>query len=242
MRYALISDIHGNLEALEAVLRALSKERIDGYLCVGDVVGYGADPALCIRRVKSLEPKALVAGNHDWGVLGLVGLGYFNEYAREAVIWTKRVLSPDELGYLKSLRLIEEGKRFLLVHGSLEEPAEFNYILNSNDAGPTLKLLEKPVCFVGHSHVAGIYSLVNGKIEYINSPKAMLDYGERYVVNVGSIGQPRDRDPRASYAIYDEEAGMVEIKRTAYDIRAAAEKILTAGLPKQLAARLYEGR
>src|SRR3989338_4502921 len=128
MRYGLISDIHGNLEAFQAVLGVLSKDRIDKYLCIGDVVGYGADPKACIRLVKSLEPKALIAGNHEWGVVGLTYLEYFNELARKAVIWTKGILSRDEFDYLKSFRLVYEDEAFALAHGSFDSPEKFQYI------------------------------------------------------------------------------------------------------------------
>ena len=128
MRYGLISDIHGNLEALEAALGELAKERIDEYLCIGDIVGYGANPKECIKIVRELKPKALIAGNHEWGILGFLNPDYFNEYAREAIRWTKNVLSLRELEYLKSFKLTWVDKKITLVHGSLDEPEEFNFI------------------------------------------------------------------------------------------------------------------
>ena len=242
MRYGLISDIHGNLEALEAVLETLAKEGVDAYLCMGDIVGYGANPKECIKKVRSIEPKVLIAGNHEWGTLGLLELDYFSELARQAVIWTKGILNADELEYLGSFKLLAADKKLTLVHGSLEEPEEFNYVFDSNDAGGTFRLLKTQLCFVGHSHVPGIFYF-DGKVPgAINDVKAKIGPGKKYVINIGSIGQPRDGDPRASFAIYDEDKKTVEIKRVAYDIEKAQTKILAAGLPKRLASRLAEGR
>jgi len=242
MRYCLISDIHSNLEAFQAVLEAASKEGIDRYLCVGDVVGYGADPQTAIMLVKSLEPEVLIAGNHDWGVLGLLDLEYFNEYAEAAVIWTQGILNKDERDYLKSFRLVYDGDDFTLVHGSLDEPSKFRYILDADDAYTTMKLMKRPLCFVGHSHVPGIFHSEKNKIVFIKGAKVKIDQGGKYVVNIGSVGQPRDGDPRASFAIYDTGTATVEIKRVAYDIKGAQEKILKANLPEHLAIRLAGGR
>lgn len=242
MRYGLISDIHGNLEAFQAVLNALSKDRIDEYLCIGDIVGYGADPGPCIRLTKSLEPKALIAGNHEWGVLGLLDLEYFNELARKAVIWTKGVLSRDEFDYLKFFRLVYEDEAFALAHGTLDSPEKFQYIFDGSDAYQSMKLMKKALCFVGHSHVAGIFYSDDGGIASMPGNKIIIERDRKYIINVGSVGQPRDRDPRASYAVYDGEEGSVEIKRVGYDIETAQGKILKAGLPRELAWRLSEGR
>lgn len=242
MRYGLISDIHGNLEAFKAVLGALSKESIDEYLSIGDVIGYGADPGACIKLVTSLKIKALIAGNHDWAVLGLTDIEYFNELAKAAVIWTKRVLSQKELDFLKSFRLVYEEGDYTLVHGTLGSPEKFYYILNSFDAYLTIKLMKTAICFVGHSHIPGIFYIADDKVSYIVGPKIKIEHDKKYIVNVGSIGQPRDLDPRASYAIYDDEDSTVEIKRVEYDIKTAQGKILKAGLPEKLAYRLSEGR
>lgn len=241
MRYGLISDIHGNLEAFQMTLDALSKERIDEYLCIGDLVGYGADPQGCISLVKSLEPKALVAGNHEWGVLGLVGLEYFTETAKDALLWTKAVLSQDELRFLRSFRLIYEDEALTLVHGSLESPEKFNYIFNAGDAYFTARLQKTHLCFVGHTHRPGLFCYDDETITYIMGYEVKIDSDKKYIVNVGSIGQPRDGDPRASYAIYDDEKRTVEIRRVEYDIRISQDKILKAGLPMKLAYRLSLG-
>ena len=242
MRYALISDIHGNLEALEAVIAELSRQRIDEYLSIGDVVGYGADPSRCIDIVRSLKPKALIAGNHEWGVAGFLGLDYFSEYAAAGIVWTKNILSPSEIEYLKSFKLVCEGDGFVLVHSGLTEPEKFPYIVDSNDALRTMKLMKKPLLFVGHTHAAEIYYSDKEKARETIEPHVLIEGSKLYVVNIGSVGQPRDMDPRASYALYDSDKHTVEIRRVAYDIEKAKAKILKAGLPETLALRLSEGR
>ncbi|MFA4981664.1 MAG: metallophosphoesterase family protein [Candidatus Omnitrophota bacterium] len=241
MRYALISDIHGNLEAFRAVLEALSKEKIDEFLFIGDVVGYGADPKECLKLLRSIRPKILISGNHEWGVLGLLDESYFNDYVAKAVAWTKSVLDGDELDYLRSFDVVHEDGSFALVHGSLYNPAGFNYIWDSKQASAVMKIMKAPICFAAHTHVAGIFYTDKGRMEFVsNSKKAVR--GEKYIVNAGSIGQPRDGDPRASFVIYDTESAVFEIRRVPYDIKSAQVKILKAGLPTMLADRLAEGR
>ena len=242
MRYAILSDIHGNLEAFRAVLDALSDEMIDSYLSVGDVVGYGADPKECISLLRSLNPEVLIAGNHEWGVLGLKELDYFNELAQKAISWTKAILDKDEIDYLKSFSLVHNDERMSLVHGTLNNPDEFYYIFGPDDTDATMDMMSGSVCFVGHSHVPGIFASNHTKIESLDSRKIRVDYERKYIINVGSIGQPRDGNPKASYAIYDNEEALLEIKRVEYDVKRAQAKILKAGLPARLADRLSEGR
>lgn len=240
MRYGIFSDVHGNLEALTAVLHAFSAETIDRYVCAGDIVGYGADPSKCIGKIGALS-CITVAGNHDWAVSDLFDPINLNEAAREAVLWTEGVLSWEEIGYLKSLELVVEEKTFAVVHGSLDSPADFNYILTVRDVRTTVKILKKPLCFIGHSHCPAVFQYAEGMIRFRREHKLKVSPDVKYVVNVGSVGQPRDGDPRAAYAVYDEEKRTVEIKRVAYDIKKAQEKILKAGLPSLLAYRLSTG-
>lgn len=223
MRYAVFSDIHSNLEALEAVLEALKTEKVERYFCVGDVVGYAADPKACIKIIRQLDCLT-VCGNHDWAAVDLIDYSYFNVSARVAVDWTKLQLNDSEKNYLKGLPLKYEDEGITLVHGSLERPGEFDYIFEEDDASRTLDLCRTNICFVGHTH----------------SP-AKFTKGGRRLVNVGSVGQPRDYDPRAAYCIYETDTGTAEIKRVKYDIRRAMNKILDAGLPEVLAYRLLEG-
>ena len=241
MRYGIFSDVHSNLEALEAVLGAYSKERIDQYLLAGDVVGYCADPSECIKRIADIS-CITVAGNHDWATSDLFDPINLNEAAREAVLWTEAVISWEEIGYLKSLELVYESDAFSVVHGSLNSPGDFNYIRSEKDAAPTFHLMRSNICFIGHSHVDGIFQLQKNGISYARNHKVKLSPDVKYIVNVGSVGQPRDGDPRAAYAIYDDEKNVVEIKRVEYDIKAAQDKILKSGLPSELAYRLSAGK
>lgn len=242
MRYAILSDIHGNLEAFRAVLEALSKEKIDRYLSLGDVVGYGADPHACIKLLKALNPEALIAGNHEWAVLGLLDIGYFNEAAKEAIIWTRNALKPEEADYLRSFSLVHDTKKFSLVHGTLCSPEKFDYIFSDVDACANMPLMKSPLLFVGHSHAAGVFYSHGAMVKYTSGPKIGIDGMEKYVINAGSIGQPRDLDPKASYAVYDDEEDTAEIKRVKYDIKTAQKKILKEGIPDVFAFRLSEGR
>lgn len=242
MRYGLVADIHGNLEALETVLKALSKESIDRYISLGDIVGYGAEPEACVALVRSLEPMASIAGNHEWGALALTDIENFNEYAREAILWTRRVLSRECLEYLRSFKLVCEGGRFTMVHGSLNSPERFSYILDIDDAHENMKSMTAPVCFIGHTHFAEIFYCEDGKLKRVAGSGVKIRKDGRYVVNVGSVGQPRDGDPRAAYAVYDDEKETVEIERVSYDIESASRKIIKEGLPERLALRLFEGR
>lgn len=242
MRYGIISDIHSNLEAMRAVVKSMSGDSIDQYLCAGDIVGYGADPSACIELVRSLKPSGVVAGNHDWGAVGAFDLEYFNDYARTAAEWTRDVLTEEHANYLGSLRPVYRGDDLVMVHGSLSDPEEFGYILYEDDAYMTFQLMSGSVCFVGHSHVPGIFISGGQHIEFLRTDKLKMEEDKQYIVNAGSVGQPRDRDPRASYVVYDTKDMTIEIKRIEYDIAAAAEKIIKAGLPRSLADRLAEGR
>jgi len=242
MRYCIFSDVHGNREAFEAVLGAVSSEGVDGYLFLGDVVGYGADPQECVKMLQRLKPVSVLAGNHEWGVLDLLDIGYFNEDARAAILWTRSVMPQEALEYMRSFELVRRDGDLILVHGSLDQPEEFNYVLDEASAALTLKLSQAPLCFLGHSHVSAFYHLDQGKAVYQPGPKIRCAPGNKYLINVGSVGQPRDGDPRAAYVIYDDKESVAEIKRVPYDIKTAQDKIVKAGLPPWLASRLTEGR
>jgi len=242
MRYGVISDIHSNLEAFRAVLGALDGEMVDNYLFVGDLVGYGADPKECIRMLRDLGPVAMVAGNHEWGLLGKTEASYFNELAQKAVLWTKKILSDDEIKYLESFPLTYEDEKIALVHGTLNSPEEFYYVFDTEDAYVTMSQMKNCLCFIGHSHVPGIFISDDSKVTYLEDMSTKIDNQRKYLVNVGSVGQPRDGDYKASYAVYDDEELTVQIKRVDYDVQKAQEKILRSGLPPKLAYRLSEGR
>jgi len=223
MKYGVFSDIHSNLEALEAVLEALKKEKVDRYLCVGDIVGYAANPRECLKIVKDLNCPA-VCGNHDRAVTDLLDYSSFNDAARAAVEWTKGNLNDREKDYLRGLPFTYEEGQITMVHGSLDRPEEFEYLLDEEAAVRTIKLCKTKICFVGHTHQP---------FEYYR--------GMKFLVNVGSVGQPRDGDPRAAYCVFDSESDKVRIKRVEYDVRSAMDKIIAAGLPEYLATRLSEG-
>lgn len=240
MRYAVLSDIHGNLEALEAVL-ADAASRADSLLCLGDVVGYGADPAACVELVAE-RAQAITAGNHEHGVAGLLDLDWFNAYARTAAEWTRERLDRDHLGFLAALPLMAEVGDATLVHASPRQPEEWDYLITAEDGFDAFGAFTTRLCFVGHSHVPGVWSLGSSGPEHLpGTVEAGLEHGRRYLVNVGSVGQPRDRDPRAAYALWDIERGSVAIRRVPYDIGTAQKKILAGGLPRLLSDRLSWG-
>jgi predicted phosphodiesterase len=240
MRYAIFSDIHGNLEAYQEVIKEYKNEKIDQFLCIGDIVGYGADPKECIRKTQELE-AITVAGNHDWAAVGLIDMAYFNPLAKQAIYWTVNQLDKEEKEFLKTLDLVYENQDLILVHGMLNEPAKFHYLLDKVVAEENFNLMKKNICFVGHSHTAGVFIEYQNSISYLLEPKIKIESNKNYIINVGSIGQPRDRDKRASYCIFDTEKKEVILKRINYNIKKTQEKIVRAGLPPFLASRLAVG-
>jgi diadenosine tetraphosphatase ApaH/serine/threonine PP2A family protein phosphatase len=240
VRYAVLSDIHANLEALRAVL-ADAAPRTDGLLCLGDVVGYGADPVACIEIVAG-RAHTLVGGNHEHAVAGLIDLEWFNAYARAAAEWTRERLDDDHRAYLASLPLVAQVADATLVHASPDRPDEWEYLLTAQDGFDAFPAFATRLCFIGHSHLAGTWSLGSSGPEHqAGAVDLELERGRRYLVNVGSVGQPRDRDPRAAYAIWDVERGTISTRRVVYDVAGAREKILRGGLPRFLADRLAWG-
>ena len=241
MRIAVIADIHSNLEALEAVLDALSRARIDRYVCVGDVVGYGADPKACIDRVRDLC-EVVVAGNHDWAVANRLSMEFFNAYARHAIHWTRDQIQPDDTRWLHDLPLqADVDGLFALVHATLHNPAAFDYLLTSYDAHLSMAVLERPLCFVGHSHIPITFTERDG-LGFTFADTIDLTKVKKAIVNPGSVGQPRDENRDAGYAVYDTVKRKVTLHRVPYDVAGAADKITKAGLPQVLADRLHVGK
>ncbi len=240
MRYAIVSDIHGNFDALQAVLAAAKKIGYDLLICLGDVVGYGAEPNECVQLLRDSNSRIL-AGNHDHAAIGCLNLDFFNEYARQAALWTREQLTPESVEWLKKAPFVEHYPSFAATHSTLHSPELFNYILTLLDARLTFELLDKPICFIGHSHMAVTFFSTE-PITY--SMGNIFDVNEAYkmIVNVGSVGQPRDEVPMACFAVYDTNSLTIQLYRAEYDIRAAAQKILRAGLPDILAFRLFQGR
>ncbi|RKY31928.1 MAG: metallophosphoesterase [Candidatus Omnitrophota bacterium] len=242
MRYGIFSDVHSNLEAFGSVIGAYRQESIDEYLCIGDVVGYGANPNECIEKTRKLC-RLTIAGNHDQASAGLFSVDEFNSYAKAAAIWTSRVLDKQGRNFVLNLQLVFSNNDLTLVHGSLREPEKFHYLINEYEAIAAFRLLENNICFVGHSHVPGIFiQEEGGRIEYIGESRLKLKNKCKYIINVGSVGQPRDNNWLASYCIYDSQKMTVEIKRTEYDVEKARDKIIKAGLPPFLGERLLSGR
>lgn len=242
MRYGIFSDVHSNLEALEAVLEAYKNEAIDKYLCIGDIVGYAANPNECVEKARAIT-MITVDGNHDWASINLLSMDYFNPVAAEAISWTKNNLDSQSRYYLENLKLIYKNEDLTLVHGTLDGPEEFNYMTDDYVAYKTFKLLENNICFVGHTHSAEIFIQdKNNRIYYQDEKTTDINKDNKYIINVGSVGQPRDGNPDAAYCIYDTDKGKVQIKRVTYDVQTTRKKIYDAGLPRFLGDRLTMGR
>ena len=242
MRYAIIGDIHSNLTAFEAVLRdADGRGGFDKIWCLGDVVGYGPDPNECIERLRQFE-HICVAGNHDWAAIGKMDTADFNPVAARACQWTAQQLTAENIEYLQNLPLSICQEDFTLVHGSPREPI-WEYILSVEGAQENFAYFETTYCLVGHSHAPLIFELIDTKAVYEIFPEgAKLKLGKRrMILNPGGVGQPRDGDPRASYALYDTEARTVHHYRVEYDIQATQKKMEEQGLPTPLILRLSVG-
>jgi predicted phosphodiesterase len=237
VRTAILADIHGNLEALEKFESHSGTLGIDDYVFLGDAVGYGANPNECFEWVLE-HARIFILGNHEKAVIDPGLRDWFNDDAREAIIWTAERLDEK---YRKEIRklpylCVEQSSTF--THGSSDEPEKFRYLMSVYDAQPTFCALQTPLCFFGHTHIPGYMADKMRHARYLNSGVLRLKGGESYLLNPGSIGQPRDRDPRLSYGIYDHEEQTFEILRVEYDRQKAADKIRKAGLPEYLAARL----
>jgi predicted phosphodiesterase len=242
LRYGVFGDIHGNLHALQAVLKAYESERIDTYLCTGDLVGYGAFPKECIDLVRD-RCAHVVAGNHDFAVCGRLTLEFFNSYAKSAVLWTRQALSDKDLAYLRALPLMMQvDDSVTLAHATVYDAHTFDYIQTQYDAHLSLQELGTSCGFVGHSHIPITFALKKEVVSWTMEPTIELDTCEKVLVNVGSVGQPRDENPMAAYAILDTEERKIWIKRIEYDIDAAVAAIAKHNLPDILGERLRLGK
>jgi diadenosine tetraphosphatase ApaH/serine/threonine PP2A family protein phosphatase len=243
MKYGILGDIHANLSALEAALEGFRRAGVDRIVSVGDIVGYGAAPRECIDLVRSTG-ATVVKGNHDAACVDEIDVMYFNNYAREAVGWTQTVLSRDDRRWLAQLPMTAHLEHCSVSHGTLYRPELFDYIQSTTDADPSLDIMELPVCFVGHTHVpVALMRMHDDPLRTAYTVDSLIDVSDAYraLVNVGSVGQPRDEDPRAAYAVYDTDESTVSILRTDYDIERESARIRAAGLPAVLADRLYLG-
>lgn len=243
MRYAILGDIHSNLTALQAVMEAIRVDGVDQILSVGDVVGYGAAPSECIQILRENSVVA-VMGNHDAAVVGELETIFFNQHARAAVEWTRTAISGEEMAWLTCMPLTWQDDFITLAHGSYEKPELFQYVQTPTDADASLELLERPVCFIGHTHVpVSMLRLADDPLRTGYTLDAELDLGDSIValINAGSVGQPRDDNPQTGYVIYDSDTRVVTFRRLDYDIAIEVERIRAVGLPSVLAERLYLG-
>ena len=244
MRYLILSDIHANKPALDAVLSDAATVGYDSVLVLGDLVGYGADPAAVMEATFALNPVANVRGNHDKVCAGIEPATTFNDVARVSAEWTATILSPIELRQLAELPI---GPRVVtkdleICHGTPFD--EDHYVFDLRDAGLAIEAMTTRICLFGHTHLPAVYTTADDPVESSGPDGDLLrlPLGGPSLINVGSVGQPRDGDPRAAYGVYDVEHGMMLLRRVPYDIAAAQASILDAGLPAWLALRLAQGR
>lgn len=243
MRIGILGDIHGNREALTAVVDAMRREGVEEWVQVGDIVGYGPEPSACIDIVRELG-CVVCLGNHDAAVIGDLDTSYFNNFAKAAILWTRTQLRDSDRLWLRSLQHVVERPDYTVVHGTMHMPNQFGYVVSSVEARDSLRLQRTFMCFVGHSHVPAIYlQREQGQLDVVFQSEAEVSVQgyHRVLMNVGSVGQPRDEDPRATYAIYDTSTRIAAIRRVKYDIAAVQRKIRQAGLPEMLAHRLSLG-
>lgn len=244
MRIGIFSDVHANHEALCAVLEAYRKERVDVYYCLGDTVGYGGSPNECADLVREVA-KTTILGNHDAAVSGRMDYSYYYEAARHALDAHAAVLSAENMAWLKSLPYEEklEDANVLLCHGSPVRLEEFEYIFAPEQARECLSIYDRigHITLIGHSHLCKVFALTRMSVEELPSLDFDLEPDKKYIVSVGSVGQPRDFDNRASFTVYDTEKKHFEFKRIEYDIELAADKVLRARLERNFAHRLFIG-
>jgi diadenosine tetraphosphatase ApaH/serine/threonine PP2A family protein phosphatase len=243
MRFGIFSDTHANIEALNAVLTAFDAERIDQYICLGDTVGYGASPNECCSLIRA-KAKHTILGNHDAAVAGRMDYSYYYHAARHALDMHAKQLAPDNRDWLKSLPYeVREGEVHFC-HGSPLNIEEFDYIFARDQAAQCLEIWDtlSRLTLIGHSHLCKAFALsLDRGVHEVVSEKFELRPGWKYIVSVGSVGQPRDYDPRASYTIYDAETKTFEFKRTDYDVKSSADKIFNSDLEPNFGHRLFIG-
>ncbi|OGV53919.1 MAG: hypothetical protein A2X49_15695 [Lentisphaerae bacterium GWF2_52_8] len=269
MKYAILSDIHANLQALQAVIAKCKEVQVNEYICLGDIVGYNANPKECVEIMRNMSLLGVVKGNHDEYVSNNdEEMEGFNPHAKQAVLWTKAQLSEDDRKWLASLslRTTVKGTNMTIVHATLDSPDAWGYIFDAHHAADNFSYQFTQLCFCGHSHVPIAFckkpvtlrsdkpieeitewafkkneSLVPSNTGEIDIIEIDIQSGFKYLVNVGSVGQPRNRDPRASFAIYDTDQKKIYRYRLPYDIASAQLRIRESGLPERLATRLERG-
>lgn len=242
MRIAIFSDVHANIEALSAVFEAYKTERIDKFVCIGDVVGYGASPNECCDLIRT-KAAYTILGNHDAAVAGRMDYSYYYDAARAALDMHAKLLSPENMAWLRTLPYEVRESDVHFCHGSPVNLEEFEYIFSVEQAARCLEIWDQlgTVTFIGHSHLCKSFALTREDVFEVVATKFAIRPDHRYIISVGSVGQPRDYDNRASYTIYDTEERVFEFKRVAYDIDAAAAKIFATDLERNFGNRLFLG-
>ena len=240
-KFAILGDIHSNLDALNVVLEDCRANGVTDFLCTGDIVGYGACPHECLSIIRELGCP-IVMGNHDHYVSSSQDLNDFNPAAAEVILWTRKHLSVEEIYFLRSLPFSTIKMGITLVHSTLDKPENFGYVFDVDQATAHFIHQLSPLCFHGHTHCPVVFERQNSGIFIIEAESFQLPMGRKYFINVGSVGQPRDGDPRASYVIYEPKSRNITFRRLEYDVEAAQERILAAGLPPRLASRLAIGK
>ena len=245
MRYGVFSDVHSNLEALESVLSAFKKDRIQSFLCLGDIVGYGPNPNECVQKISGLKKVQATGGSHDYASVGMKEMTWFNDFAARALTWTKRHLKEENRNFLMRLPRLVDSSLFTMAHGSPRDPID-EYLLSSRQYLDNLEFFRTPVCFIGHTHVPCVfYTDSLGVIQHkplAEGETFKFDPQGKTIVNAGSVGQPRDGDSRACGLIYDTDKNEVKMVRREYDIPAVQAKMKQASLPLFLIERLSYGR
>ncbi len=240
--FGICSDIHGNWEALQAVLSDMDQQGVTQKICLGDIVGYGAEPQRCVEEVMQDDWLALT-GNHEEGVILPEALDYFNHAAVAGIIWAKQQLTREALDWIATLPHVIKGSSYELVHASLDDPMLWEYVLTRAEAQRHFVYQEKSVCFCGHTHSGMIWR--QGRRIYSKLPstrKFTLPEKQKVLINVGSVGQPRDGSPQASYVLFNPQSRAIKFRRVSYDVESAKNKILQAGLPERLGQRLLYGQ
>ena len=240
MRFAIFGDIHGNLEALQSVLADAEMNQCTHFVCLGDIVGYNANPHECLEVIRGMEIP-VVKGNHDEQASGDDDLNYFNPLAATAIDWTRKQLTADQKDWLRNLRYVRQVRDFTIVHATLDTPEKWGYVFNPLDATASINYQHTGLCLCGHTHIPMAY-VREGRVRELPFSKIHIERGKKYFINVGSVGQPRDGDWRSSYGIYDSNEQSVELRRIEYDIFTAQDKIVEIGLPQRLADRLALGK
>jgi predicted phosphodiesterase len=240
MRFAILSDVHANLEALEAVLADARNRKCTNFVCLGDVVGYNANPRECVERIRELDCP-VVKGNHDDAASRLMPADDFNEIAERAIAWTRDHLTDEDKEWLRGLSLQRRVHDFPIVPATLDTPGQWGYVFNNLDAAASFTYQRTTICFFGHTHVPMVF-VRDESVRRERGENIRIEPAKKYFINMGSVGQPRDGNWRAAYCVYDTENNLVQLFRVKYDLAKVQRKIAEAGLPRLLAERLAIGR